>query len=243
VYKSRLLKEQFEIIVKKDIVDISIKLPLVLVTILAIAVSGTSSLLVHYTSENVGNRPAQFAYGASSDSVFGDVPASTDSDDSNSDDSKQGGSNNNNNNTNNDDNDKESSKQVTTSSGSDIAPQAKTGSTISNEDDSNSSADTSSPSSSPSGTKDVSMTGVNQDYSFDPNPIEISAGESVTWTNNDNEIHDITSGNEEEENMGQEFASGILSSGKSFSHTFDKPGRYPYLCSFHESMTGEVIVK
>lgn len=242
MYKSRLLKEQFEIIMKKDIVNISVKLPLVLVTILAMAVSGTSSLLVHYTSENVGNRPAQFAYGASSDSVFGDVPASTDSDDSDSDDSKQGGSNNNNNN-NDDDNDKESSKQVTTSSGSDIAPQAKTGSTTSNEDDSNSSADTSSPSSSPSGTKDVSMTGVNQDNSFDPNPIEISAGESVTWTNNDNEIHDITSGNEEEENMGQEFASGILSSGKSFSHTFDKPGTYPYLCSFHESMTGEVIVK
>lgn len=224
---------------KKDIVDISVMLPLLLVTILAIAVSGTSSLLVHYTSENVGIRSAQFAYGASSDSVFGDVPASTDSDDS-----KQVGSNNNNNNNNNDDdNDKESSKQITTSSGSDIAPQAETGSTTSNEDDSNSSADTSSPSSSPSGTKDVSMTGVNQDNSFDPNPIEISAGESVTWTNNDNEIHDITSGNEEEENMGQEFASGILSSGKSFSHTFDKPGTYPYLCSFHESMTGEVIVK
>jgi plastocyanin len=241
VYKSRLLQEQFEIIMKKNIVDISVKLPLVLVAILAVAISGTSSLLFHYPSGNIGNRQAQFAYGASSDSVFGDVPASTDSDDADSDDSKQGGSNNNNNN-NDDNSDKKSSKQVTTSSGSNIAPQAKTGSTISSENYSNSSADTSSPSSSLSGTKEESIIGINQDNSFDPNPIEISAGESVTWTNNDNEIHDITSGNEEE-NMGQEFSSGILSSGKSFRHTFDKAGTYPYFCSFHESMTGEVIVK
>jgi plastocyanin len=225
---------------KKNIVDISVKLPLVLIAILAVTVSGTSSVLFHYPSGNIGNRPAQFVYGASSDSIFGDVPASTDSDDADSDDSKQGGSNNNNN---DDDSDKKSSKQVTTSSGSNIAPQAKTGSTFSSENYSNSSAETSSLSSSLSGTKDVSIIGINQDNSFDPNPIEISAGESVTWTNNDNEIHDITSGNEEEENMGQEFSSGILSSGKSFSHTFDKAGTYPYFCSFHESMTGEVIVK
>ncbi len=154
MYKSRLLQEQFEIIMKKDIVDISVKLPLVLVAILAVAVSGTSPLLFHSTSGIISNRPAQFAYGASSDSVFGDVPASTDSDDADSDDSKQGGSNNNNNND-DDDSDMNSSKQVTTSSGSDIAPQAKTGSTISSENYSNSSSDTSSPSPSLSGTKDV----------------------------------------------------------------------------------------
>jgi plastocyanin len=235
VYKSQLLKEQFEIIVKKNIIDISVKLPLILIAIIAVAVSGTISLLFHYSLGIVGNGPAQFAYGISSDSIFGDVPASTDSDDS-----KEGGSNN----INNDDGNKKLSKQMTTSSsGSNIAPQAKTDSTISNEDDSNSSTNTSSPSSSLPGTKDVSITGVYQDNSFEPNSIEINAGESVTWTNNDNEIHDITSGNEEEEGMGQEFVSGTLSTGKSFSHTFDRPGTYPYFCSFHESMTGEVIVK
>jgi plastocyanin len=177
---------------------------------------------------------------ASTDSADTDS-ADTDSADADSADSEQGGSNNNNNSNNDDDSDNKSSKNVTTSSGSNIAPQAKTGSTINSENYSNSSAETSSLSSSLSGTKDVSIIGVNQANSFDPNPIEISAGESVTWTNNDNEIHDITSGNEEEGNMGQEFSSGVLSSGKSFSHTFDKAGTYPYFCSFHESMTGEVI--
>jgi plastocyanin len=31
--------------------------------------------------------------------------------------------------------------------------------------------------------------------------------------------------------------------GKSFSHAFDQPGRYPYFCSQHETMTGTVVVE
>lgn len=215
-------------------IDVSVELPLVLVPILAAVVGGTNSLLPSYTLGIDGHGPAQFAYGITSDSIFGDVPTYTDSDDSDSNDSLQDGSKN----------DNDIYKRSTPSnSGSNIAPQAKSGYTASNEDYSNSTVNTSPPSSSLSGTKDVSITGVNQDNSFDPNPIEIRAGESVTWTNNDNEIHDVTSGNDGEEGMGQEFASSTLSSGKSFTHTFDKSGIYPYFCSFHESMSGEVIVK
>lgn len=234
MYKSRLLKEQFEIIMKTIKIDISVKLPVVLVPILALAGGGTSSLLFSYTLGIDSHGPAQIAYGVTSDSIFGDVPTYTDSDDSDSNDSLQDGSKN----------DNDINKRSTSSdSGSNIAPQAKSGYTASNEDYYNSTVNTSPPSSSLSGTKDVSITGVNQDNSFDPNPIEISAGESVTWINHDNEIHDITSGNDGEEGMGQEFASSTLSSGKSFTHTFDKAGIYPYFCSFHESMSGEVIVK
>lgn len=234
MYKSRLLKEQFEIIMKAIKIDISVKLPLVLVSILAMVGGGTSSFLFSHTLGIDGHGPAQIAYGVTSDSIFGDVPMYTDSDDSDSNDSLQDGSKNDN------DNNKRSTSSI---SGSNIAPQAKSGYTASNEDYYNSTVNTSPPSSSLSGTKDVSITGVNQDNSFDPNPIEISAGESVIWTNHDNEIHDVTSGNDGEEGMGQEFASSTLSSGKSFTHTFDKAGIYPYFCSFHESMSGEVIVK
>lgn len=249
MYKSGLLNEQFEIVMKKDMINVSLKLPLVLVALIAVVISGTNSLLFHYTS-GIDGSLSQIAYGASSsDSIFGDVPASSDSDNSNSDysnsdETKQGDSEN------NKDNDKTSKpvdedqteeEAAATSSGSNIAPQAQGGSS-GTEDDTSSSANTSS-SSLTTTTKNVSITGEQQDKSFDPNPIEINAGESVTWTNDDNEIHDVTSGSPEEENMGQEFASGILSPRKSFSHTFDKPGTYEYLCSFHESMTGEVIVK
>jgi plastocyanin len=31
--------------------------------------------------------------------------------------------------------------------------------------------------------------------------------------------------------------------GKSFSHLFDQPGRYPYFCNRHNSMTGTVVVE
>jgi plastocyanin len=250
VYKSGLLNDQFEIVMKKAMINVSLKLPLVLVALIAVVISGTNSLLFHYAA-GIDGSLSQIAFGASSsNSIFGDDPASTDTDDSNfdtsnSDNTKQGDSDN------NKDSDDKTSKPVdedqteeeaatATSSGSNIAPQAQGGSS-GTEDDTSSSANTSS--SSPIATKNVSITGDQQDKSFDPNPIEINAGESVTWTNDDNEIHDVTSGNPEGENMGQEFASSILSSGKSFSHTFDKPGTYEYLCSFHESMTGEVIVK
>lgn len=234
---------------KKDMINVSLKLPLVLVALIAIVISGTNSLPFHYTS-GIDGSLSQIAYSASSsDSIFGDAPASTDSHDSNSDDSnsdntKQSDSDN------SKDSDDKTSKPVdkaqneeeapATSSSSNIAPQAQGGSS-GTEDDTSSSANTSS--SSLTTTKNVSITGEQQDKSFDPNSIEINAGESVTWTNDDNEIHDVASGSPEKENMGQEFASGILSTGKSFSHTFDKPGTYEYFCTFHEAMTGKVVVK
>ncbi|MGB8188280.1 MAG: plastocyanin/azurin family copper-binding protein, partial [Nitrososphaeraceae archaeon] len=89
---------------------------------------------------------------------------------------------------------------------------------------------------------DVSIIGIKKDKSFDPNPIEINAGDSITWTNDDNEIHTVTSGSDEGPSIGTEFDSGTLAPGQSFTHQFDKPGTYEYFCSFHDSMTGKVIV-
>ena len=89
---------------------------------------------------------------------------------------------------------------------------------------------------------DVSIIGIKKDKSFDPNPIEINTGDSITWTNDDNEIHTVTSGSDEGPSIGTEFDSGTLAPGQSFTHQFDKPGTYEYFCSFHDSMTGKVIV-
>jgi plastocyanin len=55
---------------------------------------------------------------------------------------------------------------------------------------------------------DVSIIGIKKDKSFDPNPIEINAGDSITWTNDDNEIHTVTSGSDEGPSIGTEFDSG-----------------------------------
>ena len=90
--------------------------------------------------------------------------------------------------------------------------------------------------------QDVSIIGIKKDKSFDPNPIEINSGGSITWTNDDNEIHTVTSGSDEGPSIGSEFDSGTLASGQSFTHQFDKAGTYEYYCAFHESMIGKVIV-
>lgn len=72
-------------------------------------------------------------------------------------------------------------------------------------------------------------------YRFDPEKIEVAAGSSVTWTNDDNFTHTV-------QVDGQ--ADHKVERGKSVSITFDKPGTYQYVCTLHSrDMDGEVIVK
>lgn len=70
---------------------------------------------------------------------------------------------------------------------------------------------------------------------FDPNIITIKKGERITWINMDQDQHSVKSdGN---------FDSGALQSGQSYSKIFDKAGRYSYICNFHTSVKGEIVVE
>ena len=71
--------------------------------------------------------------------------------------------------------------------------------------------------------------------SYSPNPVEIAAGDTVTWVNDDSTVHTATA------NDGT-FDSGILSRGDTFSFTFDSEGEYPYFCDVHPNMVGTVVV-
>jgi plastocyanin len=72
-------------------------------------------------------------------------------------------------------------------------------------------------------------------YSFDPKVIEIEAGETVTWTNEDNFTHTVQVEGQEDHKVEQ---------GESVEITFDKPGTYDYVCTLHsQDMDGTVIVK
>ena len=75
---------------------------------------------------------------------------------------------------------------------------------------------------------------------YDPNPVQVSAGGTVTWTNNDAQPHTATSG----ENAAPDgvFDSAVLAAHKSFSHTFAEAGEYPYYCMLHPNMVGTVSV-
>lgn len=75
-----------------------------------------------------------------------------------------------------------------------------------------------------------------QNFAFSPATITIKAGQSVTWTNEDNIGHSATSDN-------GSFDTGVLSQGQSKSITFAKAGTYTYHCSVHPDMKATVIVQ
>jgi plastocyanin len=77
-------------------------------------------------------------------------------------------------------------------------------------------------------------------FQFQPKVIEVHAGAAVTWTNQDNIDHTVTSGTPEA--PAGAFASEPFGKGKSYTASFDKPGEYAYFCSKHKSMRGTVKV-
>jgi plastocyanin len=74
------------------------------------------------------------------------------------------------------------------------------------------------------------------DFAFDPDPVSVKVGQSVTWTNADPFAHSVKAGD-------GSFDSGSLAKGQAFTTTFSAPGSYSYLCGIHNSMTGTVVVE
>jgi plastocyanin len=71
-------------------------------------------------------------------------------------------------------------------------------------------------------------------FRFSPNSLTVNTGDTVTWTNNGAEPHDVT---------GDGLASGTMQSGQSYEHTFATAGTYSYICSIHPFMKGSVTVQ
>ncbi len=84
----------------------------------------------------------------------------------------------------------------------------------------------------PSGAGVIGMSG----SSFSPSGVSVKVGTKVTWTNNDNVAHTVTSNN------GTTFDSGTLAVGASFSFTPTVAGSFPYHCNFHGGMAGTITV-
>ena len=70
---------------------------------------------------------------------------------------------------------------------------------------------------------------------YAPNPLTISAGTTVTWTNNDRTTHTATS------DSGA--FNGTLAPNAQFSFTFANKGTFSYHCSLHPNMVASVIVQ
>ena len=71
-------------------------------------------------------------------------------------------------------------------------------------------------------------------YKFEPKAIRIQAGDTVTWTNDDNFTHTVKVDGQEDHKVDR---------GDSVEITFPKPGTYHYVCTLHRrDMDGTVTV-
>lgn len=75
-----------------------------------------------------------------------------------------------------------------------------------------------------------------ENYAYQPDPITIALGTTVVWTNRDEVQHTVVSND-------KLFLSPELEANQHFEFTFKKAGTFPYHCSLHPEMKGEVIVK
>jgi plastocyanin len=74
-------------------------------------------------------------------------------------------------------------------------------------------------------------------FAFTPDTVEVGAGTTIVWTNEDGAAHSV-------EDAGDLFEeSDELQAGDAFRFTYDEPGRYPYFCGIHQYMRGEVVVR
>jgi plastocyanin len=78
-------------------------------------------------------------------------------------------------------------------------------------------------------------------FQFQPGALEVRAGTQVTWTNQDDITHTVTSG--VPGSPDGRFDLRLTGKGVSGNTIFTVPGVYPYFCSRHQSMQGEVVVR
>ena len=75
-----------------------------------------------------------------------------------------------------------------------------------------------------------------RDFAFDPLAITVSAGATVTWTNEGPSGHTVTADD-------GSFDSMVIAPGSLFEMTFDTPGTYAYHCKPHPDMTATIVVE
>jgi plastocyanin len=71
--------------------------------------------------------------------------------------------------------------------------------------------------------------------SFQPGELDVLAGDNVIWRNNSQKTHNVKS-----EAAG--YNSGRFGPRTAVAHVFPAPGTFPYVCTIHDGMTGEIGV-
>ena len=74
------------------------------------------------------------------------------------------------------------------------------------------------------------------DLAYSPAQLEVPAGATVTWVNEDQAPHTVTFDGD------AVAGSDTLETGDEFSATFDEAGTYAYVCAIHPEMKATVTV-
>ncbi|MEJ1963298.1 MAG: cupredoxin family copper-binding protein [Gammaproteobacteria bacterium] len=75
-------------------------------------------------------------------------------------------------------------------------------------------------------------------FTFSPATLEVPAGTTVLWVNEDDVPHTILGVDKD-----TPLKSPALDTDEKYSIVLGKPGTYRYFCSLHPHMTGTVVVK
>lgn len=97
--------------------------------------------------------------------------------------------------------------------------------------DAGASAGTSSEASASSGAVTIA------DLTYSPADVQVAAGGTVTWTNDDDAPHTVSFDDDAVADSEE------LAKGDEFSATFDQAGEYSYMCAIHPDMKATVTVE
>ena len=80
-------------------------------------------------------------------------------------------------------------------------------------------------------------------FAFAPDPLEVAAGTTITFTNEDAIDHTVTAGTREAPDP-DTFDGSLPEQGATFELTLDEPGTYDYFCQIHDGpgMTAQIVV-
>jgi plastocyanin len=84
------------------------------------------------------------------------------------------------------------------------------------------------------GSSSAGPTVVEKGFAFEPATLDVKVGDTVTFKNEDSAPHNVKIDGKE---------LGMQDPGASVSWTAEKAGSFPYTCTIHPSMNGQIVVK
>lgn len=79
-------------------------------------------------------------------------------------------------------------------------------------------------------------------FQFEPDPITVEPGTTITFSNEDKIDHTVTAGTREAPTP-DVFDGQLPEQGATFDLVLDEAGTYDYFCAIHNGMAGQVVVE